>query len=368
MVNKEVEIMPRRGENIYKRKDGRWEGRYIKSYSIEGKAKYHSVYGHTYYEVKDKLKGKTVIPLKNSFNITVTEWISNYIDSLKDTIKISTYNVYERYVKNYINPFFQRLELRKLNKSILQSFVNALQDLSPSTVKGIFSTVRESLKFAHAEGYVDAIWIDIILPKKRKQNITVFSKNEQKMIENTLNIIEAPNEIGILICLYTGLRIGEVCGLKWSDINFQSNTLFVNRTIQRISVDGQSQLIELSPKSESSYRKIPVPIFLMEYLKIARVSSTSQYVLNMNNHMMDPRTYQNQYKRILKRAGVEYINFHVLRHTFSVRALEIGFDIKTLSEILGHADATITLQRYAHSLDEHKRLSMEKLSLLRENI
>ncbi len=368
MVNKEVGIMPRRGENIYKRKDGRWEGRYIESYSRDGKAKYHSVYGHTYNEVKLKLKNNALTPKSKSINITVSEWISNYIESQKDKIKISTYNVYIRYMNNHISPFFKKIELRKLNRDILQGFVDAQKGLSPSTIKGIFSTVREALKAAHAEGYIGVIWVDVEIPKKKKQNISVFSKEEQKMIECSLNIDEFPNELGILICLYTGLRIGEVCGLKWQDINFQSNSLYVNRTIQRISIDSQSQLVELPPKSESSCRKIPIPTFLMEYLNKVRLNSSDEYVLSINSHMMDPRTYQNQYKRILKKSGVKYINFHGLRHTFSVRALEAGFDIKTLSEILGHADATITLQRYAHSLDEHKRNSMERLSELRVSV
>ena len=360
--------MPRRGENIYKRKDGRWEGRYIECYSEDGKARYHSVYGHTYYEVKDKLKNHDLKPQNININMTVAEWIGAYIDSLREKVKISTYTVYDRYMDNYISPFFKKIKLRKLNKSILQEFVNMQKDLSPSTVKGIFSTVREALKVAHIEGYIDVIWADIELPKNKKQNVTVFSKEEQKMIEHALNINETPNEIGILICLYTGLRIGEVCGLRWEDINFQSNLLYVNRTIQRISINGQSQLVELSPKSESSCRIIPIPKFLIEYLQTIKLYSSNKYILNLNSHVMDPRTYQNQYKRVLERAGVKYINFHSLRHTFSVRALESGFDIKTLSEILGHADATITLQRYAHSLDEHKRMSMEKLSILRESI
>ncbi len=367
MVNKEEKFMPRRGENIYKRKDGRWEGRYIESYSIEGKALYHSVYAHTYQEVKLKLKNHVTKSRQDQVNITVVEWISNYITSLKDKIKISTYTVYDGYMNHYIRPFFKKIELRKLSKDILQEFVNAHKDLSPSTIKGIFSTVREALKLAHTKGYIDMVWVGIELPKKKKQHTTVFSKEEQQMIEQVLNITETPNEIGIMICLYTGLRIGEICGLKWDDINFQSNLLSVNRTVQRMSIEGKSKLIELPPKSESSCRQIPIPAFLMEELKKVKSVSSNSYVLSLNSHKMDPRTYQNQYKRILERAGVKYINFHSLRHTFSVRALETGFDIKTLSEILGHADATITLQRYAHSLDEHKRISMEKLSSLRAN-
>lgn len=359
--------MPRKGENIYKRKDGRWEGRFIESRLPDGKIKYHSVYGKTYAEVKYKLRCCNLYPKKTNINTTVSEWIYNYVLSLKDKVKISTYCIYMRYINNYIIPFFKKIKLKDLTKNVLQSFVNSQKELSSSTIKGIFSTVKEALKSAHNEGYIDAVWIGVELPKKKKSQIDVFSKEEQKLIENSLNITDTPNEIGVLLCLYTGLRLGEVCGLKWSDINFQSCTLSVNRTVQRISIDGKSQLMELPPKSESSCRRIPIPYFLAEHLKDIKIISSGSYILNLNSHVMDPRTYQNQYKNILKRAGVRYNNFHNLRHTFSVRALELGFDIKTLSEILGHSDATVTLQIYSHSLDEHKRSSMEKLSGLREN-
>ena len=366
MVNRRFLRMPRKGENIYKRHDGRWEGRAIESRLANGKIKYHSVYGKSYSEVKLKLQDYIIKPKWNKIDITVSDWIEKYVLSLKEKVKISTYSVYERYMNNHIRPFFDRIKLRELNKMLLQSFVNSRSGLSPSTVRGIFSTIKEALKLAHDEGYIDAIWIGVILPKKKKSSIDVFSKEEQRLIEHTLNIQETPNDIGILICLYTGLRIGEVCGLKWDDINFQSNKLYVNRTIQRMSVDGKSQLVELPPKSESSCRDVHVPIFLMEYLKDAKSIAANAYVLSLNSHVMDPRSYQNQYKRILEKCGVKYRHFHSLRHTFSVRALELGFDIKTLSEILGHSDATITMQRYAHSLDEHKRISMEKLAILRE--
>lgn len=358
--------MPRKGENIYKRKDGRWEGRIMESRLPNGKIKYHSIYGSSYREVKFKLKNHIEKPQLKNTDITVSDWINNYILSLEDTIKASTFSVYKRYINKHIRPFFNMIKLNDLNKVILQAFVNSQNRLSPSTIKGIFSLIKQALKFANNEGYIDAIWGGVSLPKNKAVKINAFSKEEQKLIESALNIDDKPNEIGILICLYTGLRIGEVCGLKWDDINFQSNTLFVNRTIQRISIDGKSQLVELLPKSESSCRKVPMPMFLVEHLKTIKSASTNMYILNLNSHVMDPRTYQNQYKHILEKAGIEYRNFHNLRHTFSVRALELGFDIKTLSEILGHSDATITLQKYAHSLDEHKRISMERLSVLRE--
>lgn len=357
--------MSRRGENIYKRKDGRWEGRYIESYGFDGKAKYKSVYAHTYSEVRLKMQNRTINDKANRINITLSDWASDYLEQQKNTIKLSTFKIYERYINKYIKPFFKDIGLCRLNRDMLQEFVNSMPGLSPSTIKGIFSFLRETLKAANKKEYITQMWIGVEMPKLKRRKTEAFTKEEQYLIENTLNIKENPNHIGILLCLYTGLRIGEVCGLRWEDIDFVSRTLTVNRTVQRITVDGKSLVKELEPKSETSQRRIPIPSFLAEQLKAVKEKSAVPYVLHTNMHIMDPRTFQYQYKKILANAGVKYINAHTLRHTFSVRALEAGFDIKTLSEILGHADAVITLRTYAHSLEEHKRNSMERLGRMR---
>lgn len=354
--------MPRRGNNIYKRKDGRWEGRYIEAYSTKGKAKYRSVYGNTYNEVCFKMKKTHSINKKLSpINISASDWIEDYITSQKDNIKLSTYNVYMRYYKNHIRPFFNTIKLYKLSAELLQIFIDAKSHLAPSTLKGIFTVLKNALKTAYDKKYIEDIWSSVRLPRNRKNNAKAFTKEEQKLIENAVNIDKNPIEIGILIGLYTGLRLGEICGLKWSDINFISGALSVRRTAQRITINGKSTVMELPPKSESSCRTIPIPSFLCKILQRIQ-GNPDEYIIKPYSHITDPRTMQNQYKKLLKRAGVEYSNFHTIRHTFSVRALENGFDIKTLSEILGHADASITLKKYAHSLDEHKRISMEKLS------
>ena len=353
--------MSRRGENIYKRKDGRWEGRYIESYGADGKAKYKSVYARTYNEVRMKMHSHAQLQQINSINISVADWAVYYLQSRKNVIKLSTVKVYERYLTIYIIPFFKNINLCRLNQKTLQTFVNSMPEISPSTVKGIFSFLREALKAAGKSGYITPVWLNVELPKMKRHRVDVFTKEEQHLIENALSPENNPNDIGVLLCLYTGLRIGEVCGLRWEDINFISKTITVNRTVQRMTIDGKSLLKELPPKSETSRRIIPIPSFLLHKLKEIREQSSTAYVLHTDLHMMDPRTFQYQYKKIIERAGVRYVNAHTLRHTFSVRALEAGFDIKTLSEILGHADAAITLKTYAHSLDEHKRNSMERL-------
>ena len=358
--------MPRKGENIYKRKDNRWEGRYITSYNAAGRAVYKSVYGKSYTEVKLKMKSHVEPDRVKPVGISLVSWAEEYLRSQEDRLKIGTYKIYERYIKKYIKPYFGSMALRKLNREILQSFVCSLSTLAPSTVKGIFSFMRKALKQANKEQYVAPVWLDIELPKNKRNEVEVFTREEQKRIENALNIEENPNDIGILICLYAGLRIGEVCGLKWKDIDFKSGDMYINRTVQRVTIDGKSVLRELPPKSETSRRKIPIPPCLLAKLQTVLKLRQSSYVLHTDCHLMDTRTFQYQYKNILERAGVRYANAHTLRHTFSVRALELGFDVKTLSEILGHADATITLRTYAHSLDEHKRNSMAKFTQIEQ--
>ena len=354
--------MGRKGENIYKRKDKRWEGRYIDSYNAEGKAIYKSIYGKSYTEVRLKMRNRPESNKGKIVNISLVAWVEYYLKAQECKIKLTTVKVYERYLNNYIKPFFGNIALRKMSKDILQSFVNSLSERSPSTVKGIFSFLREALKKAEKDEYISPIWIDIELPKVKKNEVEVFTRDEQRRIESSLDLEDNPNDVGILLCLYTGLRIGELCGLRWDDIDFITGNLFINRTVQRITVDGKSVLQELPPKSEASRRKIPIPSIIVDKLKFVKKRSSSKYIISTNDHITDPRIFQYHYKKILERAGVRYVNAHTMRHTFSVRALELGFDVKTLSEILGHADAAVTLKTYAHSLDEHKRNSMEKFS------
>ncbi len=350
--------MPRRGDNIHKRKDNRWEGRYIAARDEAGKAIYKSLYGKTYAEVKTKMQSCNIAANTKSVTMPLTVWVEEYLRAHESKIKIGTYKVYERYLNNHIKPFFGSVGLQKVSRDMLQAFVNSMKALAPSTIKGIFAFLRETLKAAERKDYIIPIRFDIELPKTKRSEPQVFTRDEQRKIEQALCIGENPNEVGVLICLYTGLRIGEVCGLKWDDVDLENEVLHVRRTVQRLTIDGKSVLKELPPKSETSQRKIPIPACLSEKLKEVKAQSESDYVLNTENHVMDTRTFQNLYKKILKRAKVRYANAHTMRHTFSVRALELGFDIKTLSEILGHADATVTLRIYAHSLDEHKRKSM----------
>lgn len=366
--------MSRRGENIYKRRDGRWEGRYITEYDANGKAKYRAVYAHSYNEVRQKLlNAKTTNTVvgrsSSSVTMTVKEWFEQWLHSLKNRIKESTYTIYKRYIDNHINPFFANILLQKINNNLVQQFIDSKGKLSPTTVHDIFIFFRTGIQSANKYLSMSIKLDDIKLPKCTIGSFRVFSKEEQHRIENVINSSDSTgNDIGVLICLYTGLRIGEVCALEWSDINLSRKTLVVNKTIQRIAdyENGGTKIVITTPKSVRSVREIPLPEFLVQRLRKYKLKQRNDcsYILNISGKPMEPRTYQYQFQKLLKTANVEKANFHALRHTFSTRALELGFDVKTLSEILGHASASITLKKYAHSLDEHKRQSMEMLSQL----
>jgi integrase len=166
-----------------------------------------------------------------------------------------------------------------------------------------------------------------------------------------------------MLCLYTGIRIGELCGLMWSDIDFERKLLCINRTIQRIRSNGENktEVTFLTPKSKTSTREIPLPDFLLELLFKHRPLTNGEYVLNYKNKPIEPRTLQYRFKKILQTADVKNVGFHITRHTFATRALENGCDVKSLSEILGHGSATVTMNKYAHSSTEHKRGCMNAI-------
>lgn len=346
--------MARRGENIYKRKDGRYEGRYIKSYDINGKAKYGYVYSRSYVGIKEKLENcKTEKIPQTSGSVTpLSEWLALWIESEND-IKISTRFLYERHIFNNIIPKIGNIQLRKLSAEVLQVFVNSLA-FAPSTVRLVFSILKSALICAEDRGLINNVWSKVKLPKRKKSEVEILTIKEQRKLESVLS---EKNDIGILICLYTGLRIGELCALKWSDIDFDNAVMRICGTQARI--DGK--LTVTTPKSKSSDRIIPIPDFLLEKLKA--VKSDNEFVLSSKKGgMVDVRNYRKRFKGLLKLAGLPDIRYHILRHTFSSRALEVGMDYKTLSEILGHASVSITMDLYVHSLDEHKRNQMSKMN------
>lgn len=356
--------------NIYKRKDGRWEGRYFKEYDSKGKIKYGSVYAKTYYEVKVKLNNIVPDFLKNpekkidiDFKDVCYEWLENK----KRNIKQSSYAKYSFEIERYIIPKFRKCKLYDIDKNSLCDLITSNRQLSPKTLKHI------SIIFKSIVGYTNEKYDFRIELKNypftnttdKKYNILSVSEQEklEKYLLKQLNL----SKLGVYLCLYTGLRIGELCALKWSDIDLENEILSVNKTIQRIqntdnNSNSKTKIIIEVPKSDTSIRDIPLPKHIINLLKKFKLFyKNSSYFLTGNINYIEPRTLQNKFKKYLENAEIKDINFHALRHTFATRAIESGVDVKSVSEILGHSTVKMTLEKYVHITMEQKRKQINKL-------
>jgi integrase len=359
--------MARRQRNIYKRKNGSYEARFIKERCPEGKAVYASVYAKTYSEVKKKLELKKASACINQSTSSGTRQkvvciLEKHLEDRRLLIKPSTYWLYQGYLENHVKPFFSNLRCGRLNRETVQTFVTAKHEngLAATTIQSVFFFIKNGLA-----NVVGKSIFEICLPKRDNAGVDVLTMDEQNRLDAAAGKSDDINKVGITLSLYTGIRVGELCGLMWQDIDFDEKQMHIRRTLQRIkSGNGKSKtaLAFQTPKSGSSMRSIPLPEFLIFILREHRVKSTGKYVLCLKGNVVEPRVMQYRFKRLLEAAGIRERPFHITRHCFSVRALENCMDIKTLSEILGHASPVITLKKYAHVLDEHKRKSMERMT------
>ena len=378
-----VTLMPRRGENIYKRKDGRWEGRYIKGHSY-GKTQYGYVYAKTYSEVKQKLSdlkklsdllvsSEETLKTGNdnlSFGVISSEWLH----TIRPQIKESSYIKYTNSLNSYLNPVFSSMEIEEISRTDISTFCIELSQeggvhkkgLSAKTITDTLSILWSVFDYAANEKGLMVANISGISVKASHTTMRVLSVAEQEKLETLLREDLNPCNLGILLCLYTGLRIGELCALTWNDISDSEQILFVNKTMQRLQqLDGgekKTKVVISTPKSECSIRQIPLPDSIYQILKSNRKNNDAYILTGISGKYLEPRTMENRFKKILSKTMIEDTNFHALRHTFATRCIELGFDIKSLSEILGHASVNITLNRYVHPSMELKQKNMNMLS------
>ena len=362
--------MARHGENIYKRKDGRWEGRYIKGYDAEGKSILGYVYGKSYKEAKEKLTFAKVNAKEKikriSSDMTVSDWFDKWLDSQK-RIKRSSYTTYSSNINKHIKKKLGKIKLKMLTDEHIQNFIDDLsKELAAKSVSSVFSILRLGLTDAYEKNLSVELCRKIKLPKVKRKEVKVFTKIEQKAIEQYIEQSAYPNDIGILICFYTGIRIGELCALDLNrDIDLKRGVISIQHTLYRVKSENGNKKTELrisTPKSESSIRDIPLPKFLIA--KLSAIENGSGFLIQKNGKFIEPNVYARRYKKILEELDIPYRKFHATRHTFATRALEIGMDIKTLSEILGDSSPTVTLNLYSQSLPEHKKKEMDRLGKL----
>ena len=302
----------------------------------------------------------------------LTNWLENYV---QPSAKHRTYTRYKEIVDQHIVLQLGDLDFSEITPYALQYYVAELlkngnhrtgKGLSANSVNSIITVIQNTLKTAYSLGMVSEYTGDKIKrPRANEKKVECFSVNEQKKIERYILKGENTRYFGVLLCLYTGLRIGELLALEWSDIDMGKGELQVNKSCYYgKDQNGEFGRITDIPKTQSSIRTIPIPKQLIPFLREIKKKSRSTHIVSNGENLISIRSYQRSFSSLLKKLNIQHRGFHSLRHTFATRALECGMDVKTLSEILGHKNSTVTLNQYAHSLMEHKKEMMNKLGKL----
>ena len=297
---------------------------------------------------------------RKNFRVVTEEWLKYK----KNTVKKSTYYNYSYSVEKYLYPKFADQDITQIKD--YNDFIEKLTDtLAPKTVRDIITKLKEIINFYEEEHNTKLNIKKMSLPKMNKKEIQILSNKEKQKLEKYCIQQNDLKSLGILICLNTGLRVGEVCALRWENVDFETRRIHVEKTIERIySKEGNKTIVIIdTPKSMTSIRTIPINSKLYNILKQMRGKcKKNDFVLTgLSDHYVEPRNYQYNFKEILKKSQIKRYKFHTLRHTFATNCIEAGMDIKSLSEILGHADVSITLNIYVHSSDKTKRKYLEKI-------
>lgn len=356
-----------KGENIYHRKDGRWEARYIRAREPGGKIRYGYCYASTYREAKEKAaikrkEGAATICCSAPFRHYADHWL----EECRIRVKLSTFQKYESILELHLLPALGDQNPAFITENDLNRLVRCLMDqkgLHTKTIQDILMVFQMIMKQASKEEHICLPALKAVLPRETRKPLRVLSPTEQLTLYNYLQSYSSHFAFGVLLALQTGLRIGELCALQWKDINLREGSLSVSRTMQRLRNTGQesdpkTRIVISDPKTSESNRIIPLPSALLQ-LCLQHQQDKECYILTGSPDYMEPRCLQYRFSRLVSRCDLKGVHFHTLRHTFATRCVEAGMDIKCLSEILGHASVRITLDRYVHPTLEAKRKGME---------
>ena len=300
----------------------------------------------------------------------LNEWLETY---QKGHIKTRTYSRYKGLMEQHIIPAIGSFQIEDLGRREIQKFLLQERDngnkrsgekLSASSINIMLTVLNLAFEYACDMEYIpENPCIHVRRTPSERSSSEAFSVKEQRALESEIEASGDKRLVGILLCLYTGLRIGEVLGLMWDDVDLEHGIICINKTVYRAKdQNGSWQLRVDSPKTKSSIRMIPLPEYITQHLIHYKEYAVSPYVVETKKgERMPIRSYQYIFEKLAEQAGVRKLNFHALRHTFATRAIECGMDVKVIAEILGHKNASITLNRYAHCMLDHKIEMMHKL-------
>ena len=346
-------------ENIYLRRDGRYEGRLT-----DGKSRrIRYFYGKSREEVEKKIQNFKENQSYSEVGLTVKNLFWEWLEFSKLRLKESTIANYIGKAEAHILPIFGNIKADELTSEQLHKFISdkLKGGLSSNYVADIVILLKSVMKFAVNHYNIRNRIAEVVLPKRKRAEVNLLSKSQQIRLQKYLSANPNLTSLGIALSLFTGLRIGELCALKWSDIDLSKRTISVTKTIQRIRVTGGTKLMITEPKSNSSVREIPIPDCMIPLIK-RYTASKDCYLLSSSSKPVEPRVMQYRFQKLLKKANLPSIHFHALRHMFATNCVEMGFDVKSLSEILGHSGVEITLNRYVHSSMDRKRRFMKRLT------
>lgn len=358
--------MARKGESIFKRKDGRYEARYIKDVDENNRKIYGYVYGKTYTEAKSKRQDitsnlkKQIVKCSNNI---VDYYINSWLLQKKIEVKESTYSNYYGVIENHIRPYFKDYKLKQLSEEIISNFIlKKIKDgLSSKTIKDIGILLKQLLIFMELN-------LKVVTPKVSKNQIKILKSEDKSIIINYIK--EHPNydTFGMLLALFMGLRIGEICALRVKDIDLDNQIIYITHSVKRVkdfdSNTKKTKLIIDTPKSDSGIRELPIPNEIFSFVTEIKkqYSNDENFIVTNKPMLVDPRGYYYRYERILKKSGFDNYDFHTLRHTFATDCINLGCDAKTLSELLGHSDVKISLSVYVHPSKQLKTSYMNRLT------
>ncbi|MGM0110255.1 tyrosine-type recombinase/integrase [Enterococcus sp. DIV0187] len=360
-----------KGKNIYLRKDGRWEGRYVKGRKNNGRLKYGYVYGKSYEEVNRKLiplrqASEKMVLLYGKSLMNYEEWINEWKMEVKGTIKASTFSDYNYKINKYLIPFLGHFSLYQLNIDTIHELITHLQedDLSPSSIKVIARLLSQTLRRALQKGLITRNPCEgVQLPKSTPKKVRALTLEQQQALVKAVNTMNNDKGQAVILGLNTGMRIGEIAALTWKNIDFQQEIIHVTQTCHRLAIEtnGKSCLYYDAVKSLASHRIIPMNQSTKEILLKLKKSSVSPFVFSVGEKGCEPRLLTYHFHKIRKLAKVEGIHFHQLRHTFATRCLEANISVPSVSALLGHSSTKMTLDVYSDSMLKERVLAVHAI-------